>query len=264
LHSKKTIHRDIKGANLLVDVHGVVKLADFGMAKHLTGLSYALSLKGSPYWMAPEVMQAVMQKNSSPVLALAVDIWSLGCTVIEMFTGKPPWGELEGPQAMFKVLNKSPPIPETLSSEGKDFLHLCFQRNPAERPSAAMLLEHPFVQNISSDQHVSVCTPEVSTINLVKDESQNPRDCTTRKSDLMPGSSVTSNMNGKLPWHSSTIQNCYVFNCSTTANRSACSPLDIPSATRLSHRSFSPSSNSRSSLLLTGVNNHPSAPFKDS
>ncbi|XP_044511918.1 mitogen-activated protein kinase kinase kinase 5-like isoform X2 [Mangifera indica] len=91
LHSTRTIHRDIKGANLLVDAFGVVKLTDFGMAKHLTGLSYELSLKGSPYWMAPEVMQSVMQKDAHSNLALAVDIWSLGCTVIEMLTGRPPW-----------------------------------------------------------------------------------------------------------------------------------------------------------------------------
>ncbi|CAF2163604.1 hypothetical protein HID58_026026 [Brassica napus] len=147
LHSKKTVHRDIKGANLLVDASGVVKLADFGMAKHLTGQRADLSLKGSPYWMAPELMQAVMQKDSNPDLAFAVDIWSLGCTIIEMFTGKPPWSEFEGAAAMFKVMRDSPPVPESMSPEGKEFLRLCFQRNPAERPTASILLEHRFLKN---------------------------------------------------------------------------------------------------------------------
>ncbi|XP_039020536.1 mitogen-activated protein kinase kinase kinase 5-like [Hibiscus syriacus] len=147
LHSTKTIHRDIKGANLLVDASGVVKLADFGMSKHLSGQIADLSLKGSPYWMAPELMQAVMQKDNSSELALAVDIWSLGCTIIEMFTGKAPWSEYEGAAAMFKVMRDTPLAPETLSSEGKDFLCCCFKRNPAERPSASVLLEHRFVKS---------------------------------------------------------------------------------------------------------------------
>ncbi|KAG6529676.1 mitogen-activated protein kinase kinase kinase 5-like [Zingiber officinale] len=145
LHSKNIVHRDIKGANLLVDVNGVVKLADFGMAKHLSGAARTLSLKGSPFWMAPEMLQATTNKEIG--YDLAVDIWSLGCTIIEMFTGKHPWSNLDGPQAMFKVLLEDPPMPETLSSEGKDFLRRCFHRNPAERPTAKMLLDHPFLQN---------------------------------------------------------------------------------------------------------------------
>ncbi|XWS45306.1 hypothetical protein CRYUN_Cryun15aG0125300 [Craigia yunnanensis] len=165
LHSTKTIHRDIKGANLLVDSSGVVKLADFGMSKHLSGQRADLSLKGSPYWMAPELMQAVMQKDNSSDLALAVDIWSLGCTIVEMFNGKAPWSEYEGAAAMFKVMRDTPLIPEILSPEGKDFLRCCFRRNPAERPSASMLLEHRFVK-CSQSQDMPISPRERSEFKL--------------------------------------------------------------------------------------------------
>ncbi|KAJ6386428.1 hypothetical protein OIU78_016362 [Salix suchowensis] len=140
---KSTVHRDIKGANILVDPNGRVKLADFGMAKHITGQSCPLSFKGSPYWMAPEVI-----KNSSGC-NLAVDIWSLGCTVLEMATAKPPWSQFEGVAAMFKIGNSKdlPAIPDHLSDEGKDFVRQCLQRNPLHRPTAARLLEHPFVKS---------------------------------------------------------------------------------------------------------------------
>ncbi|KAG6537441.1 hypothetical protein ZIOFF_002535 [Zingiber officinale] len=156
LHDKKIMHSaltahtmefwDIKGANLLVDVNGVVKLADFGMAKHLNGATTCHSMKGSAFWMAPEMLKATMNKEI--VYDVSVDIWSLGCTIIEMFTGKHPWSDLHEAQAMFKVLHYHPPIPENLSKEGKDFLQRCFRRNPAERPTANWLLEHPFVQNV--------------------------------------------------------------------------------------------------------------------
>nr|GMD02261.1 mitogen-activated protein kinase kinase kinase YODA-like [Ipomoea batatas] len=143
LHAKNTLHRDIKGANILVDPNGRIKLADFGMAKHITGQSCPLSLKGSPYWMAPEVI-----KNSNGC-NLAVDIWSLGCTVLEMATSKPPWSQYEGVAAMFKIGNSKelPTIPEHLSNEGKDFIMKCLQRDPLNRPTAAQLLDHPFVKN---------------------------------------------------------------------------------------------------------------------
>ncbi|KAI6687484.1 hypothetical protein NL676_024312 [Syzygium grande] len=146
LHANNSIHGDLKGANLFVDASGIVKLADFGIAKHLTGQAAYRSLKKCLNWMAPELIQSLMANDNSTDLDHTADIWSLGCTIIEMVTGKPPWSEFEQAQAIFKVMRSSPPIPETLSAEGKDFLHCCFRRQPAGRPSAAMLLEHAFLQ----------------------------------------------------------------------------------------------------------------------
>ncbi|KAM7260032.1 hypothetical protein ACFE04_015773 [Oxalis oulophora] len=143
LHGRNTVHRDIKGANILVDPNGEIKLADFGMAKHITAATAMLSFKGSPYWMAPEV---VMNTNG---YTLAVDIWSLGCTVFEMATAKPPWSQFEGVAAIFKIGNSKdlPEIPDHLSSDAKSFVKLCLQREPSARPTAAQLLDHPFVRD---------------------------------------------------------------------------------------------------------------------
>lgn len=154
LHSKSTVHRDIKGANMLVDPNGQVKLADFGMAKHITAQACPLSFKGSPYWMAPEVIKSSNGYN------LAVDIWSLGCTVLEMATTKPPWSEYEGIAAMFKIGNSKelPSIPDSLSDDGKEFVRLCLQRDPANRPAAAQLLEHPFVKDAAPYVKLDVTT----------------------------------------------------------------------------------------------------------
>ncbi|MCD7469125.1 hypothetical protein HAX54_007942 [Datura stramonium] len=265
LHSTKTIHRDIKGANLLVDASGVVKLADFGLAKHLSSCATDLSLKGSPHWMAPEVLQAVLSKDANPELALAVDIWSLGCTVIEMFTGQPPWGELSWVQAMFGVLNKSPPIPQKLSSEGKDFLQCCFQRKPADRPSAMMLLEHAFLRNTSSPEHsITVAGfSEDSSVMKLRDTLQSPKNSTNHKKEqksLFPG---TSARHGKSPCSSETCQQTHpetseygaashhspcsileAFPCISSmdlnSSSRAASPSSVPSSFRLGPESRSP------------------------
>ncbi|CAK9146920.1 unnamed protein product [Ilex paraguariensis] len=157
LHGRNTVHRDIKGANILVDPNGEIKLADFGMAKHITAYSSMLSFKGSPYWMAPEV---VMNANG---YSLAVDIWSLGCTILEMATSKPPWSQYEGVAAIFKIGNSKeiPEIPDHLSNDAKSFIRLCLQREPSARPAALQLLDHPFVR----DQ----ATSRVANANITKE-----------------------------------------------------------------------------------------------
>ncbi|KAI4317105.1 hypothetical protein L6164_025009 [Bauhinia variegata] len=152
LHERNTVHRDIKGANILVDPNGEIKLADFGMAKHINSSTSMLSFKGSPYWMAPEV---VMNTNG---YSLPVDIWSLGCTILEMASSKPPWSQYEGVAAIFKIGNSKdmPEIPEHLSSEAKNFIKLCLQRDPSARPSASKLLDHPFIRDQSATRATNV------------------------------------------------------------------------------------------------------------
>ncbi|KAJ6820916.1 putative mitogen-activated protein kinase kinase kinase YODA isoform X1 [Iris pallida] len=177
LHGRNTVHRDIKGANILVDPNGEVKLADFGMAKHISAYTSIRSFKGSPYWMAPEV---IMNGNG---YNLSVDIWSLGCTILEMATSKPPWSQFEGVAAIFKIGNSkdTPDIPDNLSSDGKSFLKLCLQRDPSARPTASQLLNHPFVR----DQGMSRATRS----NMFRDMLPSASDGSHTMANMEPSSS---------------------------------------------------------------------------
>jgi len=201
LHSMNTVHRDIKGGNILVDTYGRVKLADFGMAKHINGPATPLSLKGSPYWMAPEVL---MQKNTGH--DLAVDIWSLGCTVIEMATGKPPWSEYEGAAAMFKVFKSEvPPIPDSLSPEGRHFVQCCLCRNPAQRPKASQLLEHLFVRSATQQDSSDLLASATSSIKCLS-VVHSPREKNINTFDSTGMSPILHSGNGKQ--HQPLSENC--------------------------------------------------------
>ncbi|CAN9266026.1 unnamed protein product [Alternaria alternata] len=138
LHEQGVIHRDIKGANILTTKEGLVKLADFGVATKQSGLDQS-SVVGTPYWMAPEVIELSGATTSS-------DIWSLGCTVIELIEGKPPYHKLQPMQALFRIVNdEHPPIPGSASPLLREFLMECFQKNPTLRISAKRLLKHPWI-----------------------------------------------------------------------------------------------------------------------
>uniref|UniRef100_A0A804LHI1 mitogen-activated protein kinase kinase kinase n=1 Tax=Zea mays TaxID=4577 RepID=A0A804LHI1_MAIZE len=140
LHEKNIVHRDIKCANILVHANGSVKLADFGLAKEITKFNAVKSCKGTVYWMAPEVV------NPKKTYGPAADIWSLGCTVLEMLTRQIPYPGLEWTQALYRIgKGESPAIPSSLSKDARDFISQCVKPNPEDRPSAIKLLEHPFV-----------------------------------------------------------------------------------------------------------------------
>ncbi|KAA8546357.1 hypothetical protein F0562_002904 [Nyssa sinensis] len=141
LHERNVVHRDIKCANILVDASGSVKLADFGLAK-ATKLNDVKSCKGTAFWMAPEV---VNRRNQG--YGLAADIWSLGCTVLEMLTSQIPYSHLECMQALFRIgRGEPPPVSDSLSKDARDFILKCLQVNPNARPTAAQLLDHSFVK----------------------------------------------------------------------------------------------------------------------
>ncbi|KAI3728539.1 hypothetical protein L6452_17176 [Arctium lappa] len=142
LHEQGVIHRDIKGANILTTKEGLVKLADFGVATKLTEADVNThSVVGTPYWMAPEVIEM------SGVCA-ASDIWSVGCTVIELLTCVPPYYDLQPMPALFRIVqDENPPIPDSLSPGITDFLRQCFKKDARLRPDAKTLLSHPWIQN---------------------------------------------------------------------------------------------------------------------
>ncbi|KAI9253095.1 kinase-like domain-containing protein [Helicostylum pulchrum] len=182
LHKQDVVHCDLKAANILTTKSGDVKLSDFGVSLNLKLKNHEDSLvSGTPFWMSPEVIEL---KGAS----VQSDIWykhiyihlflylihakiynrSLGCTVIELCTGKPPYADLITMTAMFKIVEEDcPPLPANISDDLENFLKLCFKKNPVERPTAQHLLYHPWVT-----QQPVTTTPLVSPI-IPKPETRN-------------------------------------------------------------------------------------------
>uniref|UniRef100_G1PEX0 Mitogen-activated protein kinase kinase kinase kinase n=1 Tax=Myotis lucifugus TaxID=59463 RepID=G1PEX0_MYOLU len=147
LHTKGKMHRDIKGANILLTDHGDVKLADFGVAAKITAtIAKRKSFIGTPYWMAPEV--AAVEKNGG--YNQLCDIWAVGITAIELGELQPPMFDLHPMRALF-LMSKSNFQPPKLKDKTKwsstfhNFVKIALTKNPKKRPTAERLLTHTFV-----------------------------------------------------------------------------------------------------------------------
>jgi serine/threonine protein kinase len=154
LHKKGVVHRDVKGANVLTTKDGVVKIADFGVALRrardedddddddetanengMNATSSDLDVQGTPYWMAPE---AIEMRQDEKKVGFASDVWSVGCVVVELLTGAPPYFDMQPMPAMFAIVNnKRPPLPEGISEDLRDFPEEVFPAGPTKTPDGA-------------------------------------------------------------------------------------------------------------------------------
>lgn len=174
LHSSSIVHRDIKPENILLDHNGIIKYVDFGAAKIIArqGKTIAAdpsghgnpqarasgkqkSMTGTPMYMSPEVIRGQNEGRQG-----AVDVWSLGCVVLEMASGKRPWATLDNEWAiMYNIAQGNPPaLPSTdqISPEGMIFLERCFERNPKHRATAAELLQTRWIMQIREQMQLGV------------------------------------------------------------------------------------------------------------
>ncbi|KAK8517529.1 hypothetical protein V6N13_127700 [Hibiscus sabdariffa] len=166
IHARGFVHCDIKLQNILLFGNGDVKIADFGLAKRNGEEKQGrMDIRGTPLNLAPESVNG--GDYDSPV-----DIWALGCAIVEMFTGKPAWNFEPGTSVAALLIqigasDELPWIPEDLSEEGKDFLRKCFVKDPKKRWTAEMLLNHPFMAD----------GEETTVMNPVEEEESTSQNC---------------------------------------------------------------------------------------
>ncbi|GJM93448.1 hypothetical protein PR202_ga10006 [Eleusine coracana subsp. coracana] len=161
LHGLELVHGDVKARNVVLSADGRAMLADFGCARPTESTR---PIGGTPAFMAPEVARG---EEQGP----AADVWALACTVVEMATGRAPWSDTDEVLAAVHRIGFTDAVPEVpawLSAEAKHFLACCFARNPRDRPTAAQLLEHPFLASAGCG---AVKVEEVSSAKWVSPKS---------------------------------------------------------------------------------------------
>jgi serine/threonine protein kinase len=143
VHGAGLVHGDVKPRNVVIGGDGRAMLADFGCARSAEAVGGPIG--GTPAFMAPEVARGEAQGPPA-------DVWALGCTVIEMATGRAPWRGVDDVLAAVRLIGYThavPEVPRWLSADAKDFLARCLARRPSDRATAAELLEHPFIASAS-------------------------------------------------------------------------------------------------------------------
>ncbi|KAI9364709.1 kinase-like domain-containing protein [Pilaira anomala] len=169
IHRLNRIHRDIRSDNILLNMRGEIKLADFGHCAQLSKTQPERnSIVGTPYWMAPEVIKGLKYTSK-------VDIWSLGVVLLEMSEGDPPYVEYPPLRALFLIVSNGLPAfkePERWSEQFKEFFALCTTADPAQRPDAETLLKHPFLRSVATTEEMIELIEDTRRLELLQQQEE--------------------------------------------------------------------------------------------